>query len=403
MFVDDKELILDSAKRYLADAEFQVVTAQDGKKGLEVLESRPVDMVIADYKMPDMNGLEFLEAVRERFPSVRRSIGTGYMDEVESFQTISDNLVSNYFKKPWDYATLQNELEHLLRIKKHLEKEKLLDTLSKIGTLPTMPDIYNKFIQAVEDGSSAHQIAAIIEEDASVTANIIHIANSAYFGRVNTNSLERAIMTLGFHSIQSILLILSIKNTLEWNEQQKHFMQQFFLRSSLVNYSFLELYKQIFERGVERTDTSLGLLYDIGRIILLQLFPDRYRAIMAHKEKHPEHSFFEAERALGYQDVTHNELGAYLLRWWNFSDKIVELALYHHEPEKAFEGYRDSALVLTYADALITHLLRYYPNPEIDFERFIREPIDRQDLEYLAYIIYQKIRQHQVSSQAPAS
>ncbi|HKJ66735.1 MAG TPA: HDOD domain-containing protein [bacterium] len=403
LFVDDKDLILESAKRYLANAAFQIVTARSGHEALKMFNHQTIDIVIADYKMPDMNGLEFLEIVRERFPSVRRSIGTGYMDELKSIQTISDNLVSNYFKKPWDYTALQQELEHLLEIKKQLENDQLMETLGEIGILPTLPDIYNEFIQAVEEGLSARDLASLFEKDAAVTANIIHIANSAFYGRSKTNSLERAIITLGFHSIQSILLILSMKNTFDWDERQEQYLQQFFLRVSLVNFCFLELHKQIFDRSLDRLDTSLGLLYDIGKVIILQCFPDRYQEIAVYKQNHPDQSFYEAEIALGYEGVTHNELGAYLLRWWNFSDKIVELALYHHTPEIAYEGYRPSTRVLAYADALVTHLLNLYPNPDIDFDSFIRDPIDQQDLEYLTYLVYQKIKQHQDSTQVPVN
>jgi len=106
LFVDDKALILEPLPRVFEHAGFRVLTAQSGREALEILEGTPVDMIVADYKMPEMNGLELLTRVKQQYPDIRRAIGTGYMDELESYRTISDNLVSNYFKKPWNEPSL---------------------------------------------------------------------------------------------------------------------------------------------------------------------------------------------------------------------------------------------------------------------------------------------------------
>lgn len=403
LFVDDKALIIEPLPRVFENADFAVLTAQSGQEALEILKHTPVDMIVADYKMPEMNGLELLTRVKEHYPNIRRTIGTGYMDELESYRTISDNLVSNYFKKPWNYRTLQHDIEHILQIKKYLTDHKLLDTMSQIGTLPTLPIIYQKFLQAVEEGVSVQHIAQIIEEDASVTTNIIHLANSAFFGHGKSNSLERAIITLGIQSIQSILLILSMKNKFQWTAQQQEILPRIFLHATLVNYCFLEFYQLLDGRRVDQENTSLGLLYDIGMVLLLQYFPERFYKVREYQNQYTEKSFYDCELALGYQGTTHAELGAYLLQWWSFSDKIVELALFHHEPNRL--GHKDQHLAgtLESAETFAEYLLQTYPSQDFDPERLRYPGISPNDLRYIASEVYQKIQQQTSGTFSPES
>jgi|GEM_PF-288465 len=403
LFVDDKSLIVEPLPRVFEDAEFAVLTAQSGPEALEVLRETPVELIVADYKMPEMNGLELLTRVREHYPNIRRTIGTGYMDELESYRTISDNLVSNYFKKPWNYHSLQAELEHLLRIKKYLAHHELLDTMSQIGTLPTLPTIYQKFMQAVEEGVSVQHIAQIIEADVAVTANIIHLANSAFFGQARSDSLERAIITLGVHSIQSILLILSMKNNFQWTPEQHDLLSKIFLHATVVNFCFGEFYHASYGRRLDRENTSLGLLYDVGMIILLQYFPDRFHQIMEYHQQHPDKTFHECEVELGHQGATHAELGAYLLRWWNFSDKIVELALFHHSPDRIYEDFRPLAKTLQVAEVFSEYLLQQYPDRDLDPDRLSHPALSRNRMEDLASEVYRKIEQQTAPAPASAS
>ncbi len=64
--VDDEPNILSSLRRLFRPKGFQILVADSGKAGLAVLETETVDLVISDMRMPEMNGAQFLEHVRQR-------------------------------------------------------------------------------------------------------------------------------------------------------------------------------------------------------------------------------------------------------------------------------------------------------------------------------------------------
>ena len=70
LVVDDEELFIEYIKSMLSGESYNVITASSGKQGLEILKKQSVNMVISEYKIPLMNGLEFLEKVKIIYPDI---------------------------------------------------------------------------------------------------------------------------------------------------------------------------------------------------------------------------------------------------------------------------------------------------------------------------------------------
>ena len=85
LFVDDEKNILRSIRRNLFQAGFEILTASSGAEGLNVLKEHPVDIVVSDVKMPEMDGIEFLTHVKESHPAVSRILLSGYVERNEVF------------------------------------------------------------------------------------------------------------------------------------------------------------------------------------------------------------------------------------------------------------------------------------------------------------------------------
>lgn len=81
MFVDDEEGVRVSWDRMLSERGFQVTTAMDGRRAISELKTHPTDVVVADWKMPVMDGLELLEWVKDEQPETRFILLTGYGNE----------------------------------------------------------------------------------------------------------------------------------------------------------------------------------------------------------------------------------------------------------------------------------------------------------------------------------
>ena len=121
--VDDEPNILSSLRRLFRGKGYKVLTAESGAEGLELLAGEPVDLVISDMRMPEMDGARFLAQVRERWPGTVRLLLTGYSD-VQSIQdAINCGEIYRYITKPWDDNDILLVVRHALE-RHALEQEK---------------------------------------------------------------------------------------------------------------------------------------------------------------------------------------------------------------------------------------------------------------------------------------
>ncbi|MCF8167665.1 MAG: response regulator [Rhodoferax sp.] len=125
--VDDEPSILSALRRLFRTHGYQVLLAESGQAGLEMLAREPVDLVISDMRMPEMDGVVFLEHVRKRWPDILRLLLTGYADITSIMGAINRGEIYRYVAKPWDdndiILTVQGALDRsvLVREKKRLE------------------------------------------------------------------------------------------------------------------------------------------------------------------------------------------------------------------------------------------------------------------------------------------
>ena len=94
--------------------DYRVRTAQSGEDALRALESEPVDVVITDYTMPQMSGVDLLAAVAQRWPSVGRVMISGHADLEELRTAEANGVIQALLLKPWDREMVLKVIERLL-------------------------------------------------------------------------------------------------------------------------------------------------------------------------------------------------------------------------------------------------------------------------------------------------
>ena len=109
LLVDDETRILSALRRTLRREGYEILTAESVAEGLRILESREVDLVLTDQKMPGMSGLEFLAQVAKRHPNVARLLITGWPEEIPPDQ-IERLGIRALIPKPWDDQQLKSAL-----------------------------------------------------------------------------------------------------------------------------------------------------------------------------------------------------------------------------------------------------------------------------------------------------
>lgn len=103
LFVDDEKHVLTALKRIFLDQPYQVFTASSGAEGLLLLETEPdVQVVISDYRMPGMHGVDFLQKVRLQWPGTVRMVLSGYADISSVVAAVNEGQIYKFIHKPWD-------------------------------------------------------------------------------------------------------------------------------------------------------------------------------------------------------------------------------------------------------------------------------------------------------------
>jgi len=117
LFVDDEQNVLRSLTRLFLDDPYEVLTAPSGAEGLLILERcGTVPVVIADYRMPGMNGVEFLGEVRKGWPETVRIVLSGYADTDAIISAINEGQIYRFVAKPWNDAELRVTIANALEL-----------------------------------------------------------------------------------------------------------------------------------------------------------------------------------------------------------------------------------------------------------------------------------------------
>lgn len=349
LFVDDEQPILKALERLFFDTDFDVFFADSGAAGLELLSRQSIDIVVSDMKMPVMSGHQFLHQVKEKYPGVTRIILSGFASENELFASIIDGSNSLYLMKPWKGEELKDTINRVFVARDKFHSNAVLEFVNSLENLAMLPGIYNSVCALIEQDADASAIAGVIEQDVTVTAAVLRVVNSAFFN-IQTASVVQAITFLGLPVIKSIVLSCSLLQSLRIAVEPFN-VQRIARHAMKTNFLVAAIYKKIYERALPDSFATAGLLHNIGFVMLMQYFPEKYRALLQqYLELRGKLSLSSLEKE--YFGVSHAELGGYLLNWWAIPFPVVESALFHNSPLQ--ETIMNPQLVMA------VHLASYY-------------------------------------------
>lgn len=218
-------------------------------------------------------------------------------------------------------------------------------TIARIRSMPGLPAVLTQVMETVQDPeASALDLGQFIASDQTLAAALLRVVNSAYYGFYREiSSVTTAIVILGFLEVRNLVLAVTAYNTLSASRPA-----QGLWRHSLEAAIGAQRAARLMSAPPAAGPFVAGLLHDVGKVVLQDLYPEVYRRAVGQARDRAE-AVRVVEREMFQLD--HAEAGAILAEHWNLPEPVVEAIRYHHEP-----GHAPKALKLTnltaYADYL---------------------------------------------------
>ena len=351
LFVDDEPEILDGLRVRLRGmrARWEMMFVESSSQAIAQMDLKPVDVIVADVRMPGMDGAQLLSVVQKRWPQTIRIVLSGYAEEDKAVQLLT--LAHQYLNKPCDALQLESVIDRCLRLHDLLSDARLRALVGSIKNLPAIPMIYSQLREAMASSSTSTQdIADIIYKDPSIAARVLQMANSAFFRLPRPMTrLDQAVGYLGFNAIRTLSMAAEVFSAWKSNIAPAGLEP---LRLQQRAHRVAAAARALCEEPALADDAMLaGLFHNIGYWVLLQeCAPELRRACdVARAEGIALH---EAEnRIIG---TSHAEVGAYLLGLWGLPQVVVEAIAFQHYPQRSGQRHFDALAALVAALCLTT-------------------------------------------------
>ena len=346
LFVDDELHILDGLRNVLRRERhrWDMVFALGGEEALAELAKGEFSVVVSDMRMPGMDGADLLRRVREQHPGIIRMVLSGHADQDSIVRALP---VSHQFlAKPCEPDMLKSAIGRACQLQDLLQSPGIRKMVGALDTLPSPPRSYHELTELLaEPDASVRRIAAVVERDPAMGAKVLKLVNSAYFGLPRpAATIEQAVLYLGVELLRMLTLTAGAFATDKIAPEYLNLeaLQDHSIATGRLARRFLEDAKKA------EAAFATALVHDIGKIVFAIACPEQWRRVNEHARETGQ-PLEVSERQLG--DVTHAELGAYLLGAWGLPITIVEAVAYHHRPNDVSTGDRSVLAAVHAADA----------------------------------------------------
>jgi len=344
LFVDDELNVLQAMTRALRcmKDEWSMEFVSSGAAALQSLAKTPADVIVSDMRMPGMDGWQLLAEVKNLYPQTVRLVLSGYAEPGAIMRLVGT--AHQYIAKPGERQSLKTAIAQTQLMRSLLSNSEIAQLVGNVGTLPSFPKAFQEISTCLrEPNATLADAARIISRDVAMTANVMKLVNSAFFGaRRQISSVDRAVAYLGFDTLSALALGHGLFQT---GSSATEALWQHSLKTAMTSRA-IALQEQLPVLRVEEAFLA-GMLHDIGRLLFAV----------------PDDSASGAD-AKSHVRAHHAEAGGYLLGLWAFPSHIVSAVAQHHTPHLRVDPGLDLTVLVHIANRLVQWQGAGSPNAE---------------------------------------
>jgi HD-like signal output (HDOD) protein len=351
LFVDDEVHVLDGLRDLLRRQrrDWDMVMALGGAAALRELDAgAPFDVVVSDMRMPDIDGATLLEHVRDRSPETVRIVLSGQTELDAALSAVP--VAHQFLAKPCDRDELVGAIERGLRTRAPLADASVRAAAGGAHRLPSAPALYTRLVEASADPDvTMSEIAALVEADIAMSAKVLQLVSSPFFGLGRKVTTARdAVAYLGLAPLQALVLSAGTFSQFAPTELPGFDIAGLEAHSARVARVAAALLP---DKAASAEAFTAGMLHDVGILVRATRQPEAFADVLAESERSGR-AIHDIEKERG--EVTHAEIGGYLLGLWGLPQSIVAAVTGHHDPAQLELGRLDPAAAVYLANAALS-------------------------------------------------
>ena len=348
LFVDDESKVLESIENQLFGKldVWEMDFAASGEKAIKMMETKNYDIVVADMRMPGMDGAELLKYVHDHQPDAMRVVLSGHAIPEAAIAAIP--YAHQYLSKPCTRDTLVETIDNAMSIRGASDDPDVRLGISKVMDLPSHLGVYTELAAVLDcEQTDFADVAKVIEKDASLTVKMMFVANSALFATSNpAGSTFEAVQRLGGQALKMLVLAVEISGLIDDGDDP----------AAVERREHQERVTQIMAQLLydhprhQMSGTLAAVLHDLGFMVFMNFISERYQQNVLSKASCKAH---RVELEIEEFNVSYAQLGALLLKLWRLPEPVIDAVGNQHStnPED-FEAAPVSAALML-ADFLV--------------------------------------------------
>lgn len=333
LIVEAEVAVHHSVEPILSDrrGQWNVTFAKSAAAAIDLIASKSFDVVISDLHLSGKrNGVELLMETRARLPHSARILFSSYSDQRSALQHAG--LVHQFLPKPCPPEWIQSSIERIAMIHSLLPDPAVRRAISSLERVVSLPSLYLQLLRQIQSVETAiDDIAETVSQDVGMTAQVLKLVNSAFFGLPQpTSDMAQAVSFLGIDTLKYLVLALGVFAQFEDRELGGLTLEALWSHSVRTAHAAKFIAKQQgAKREVVEDAMAAGLLHDLGKLVLASHFPDKCEQAKANAIEH-EAEWLVEERALFGFD--HADVAGYLLGLWGLPLSVLQAVAFHHLP-----------------------------------------------------------------------